>query len=277
MRQYFIASGILLILPIINFAVAAPMQVQEKRQPPVDMERMPEDTMTTLGKRGDDMHAVNKMLLVFKKHRSKSKSSSSVPAGGWTDLKRPLSPIPEGPEEGSPLSSSDHEPSNPESSTGSGYEVMEGGAPPRASSPALSTMSDAVPKLAGEHGLPNPEPGHLLTWMDAPPLNPVSSTWSHPDHMDEGLMGAHASRPNLGLSDPKPSTSDPRPSTEFDSDHEMLYTAPSSSVSSTNSDRRSKDADTLLGNLQVATNALKGNAKESRRISGTARDVLNAA
>jgi hypothetical protein len=36
-------------------------------------------------------------------------------------------------------------------------------------------------------------------------------------------------------------------------------------------------ADSRLDNLQAISDALKGNAKESRRMSGTARDVLNAA
>jgi len=60
-------------------------------------------------------------------------------------------------------------------------------------------------------------------------------------------------------------------------DHEMVDVPPSSPVSSTNPDRRSMGADSRLENLQAVSDALKGNAKESRRISGTARDVLSAA
>lgn len=232
-----------------------------------------------LGKRGDELDAWD-TFLVLENYFSKSESISapSAPKDGWTNVGQPLQPIPEGPEEWSPMSSPGHESSNPESLTGSGYELMEGDAPPRASSLAWSTMSDAVPELAGEHAPPNPglstESGHLLTGVDAPLSTSVFPTWFHPDHADYGLMGTHASRPNLGPSDPRPSTksdsdhrlvveeppSIPALPKEFDtdhesegvhppprlsnseSDHEILYTAPSSSVSSINSGRRSKGA-----------------------------------
>jgi len=51
MRGYNIVSGILLVLPIINFAVAAPALLPEKRQAGVDMAHIPEDAVTMLGKR----------------------------------------------------------------------------------------------------------------------------------------------------------------------------------------------------------------------------------
>jgi hypothetical protein len=54
MRRYDIVSGILLILFIINFALAAPVLVQEKRQVVVDAAHIPKDVVTVLGKRGDD-------------------------------------------------------------------------------------------------------------------------------------------------------------------------------------------------------------------------------
>jgi hypothetical protein len=54
MRLYYIVSGTLLILSIIDFAVTAPVLVQEKIQARVDVVHMPGDAMTMLGKRGDD-------------------------------------------------------------------------------------------------------------------------------------------------------------------------------------------------------------------------------
>jgi hypothetical protein len=55
MRRYDVVSGILLILSIIDFAefaLAAPVLVQEKRQACVDMVHKPKDVITVLGKRG---------------------------------------------------------------------------------------------------------------------------------------------------------------------------------------------------------------------------------
>jgi hypothetical protein len=55
MRQYYIASGILLlILPIIDFAVAAPVLVHEKGQVDVDVLQSREEATNMLGKRGDE-------------------------------------------------------------------------------------------------------------------------------------------------------------------------------------------------------------------------------
>ena len=51
MRRYSIVSGILLVLPIIDFAAAAPALVVEKRQAGVDVALIPEDAVTVLGKR----------------------------------------------------------------------------------------------------------------------------------------------------------------------------------------------------------------------------------
>jgi hypothetical protein len=56
-----------------------------------------------------------------------------------------------------------------------------------------------------------------------------------------------------------------------------MVDVPSSRVSLKNPDRRSMSVDSRLKNLQTVSDALKGNAKESRRIFGTARDVLDAA
>jgi hypothetical protein len=55
MRLYYIVSGILLILPIINLVVTAPVLVQEKLQARVDVVHMPKDAGTKLGKRGGEL------------------------------------------------------------------------------------------------------------------------------------------------------------------------------------------------------------------------------
>ena len=54
MRRYDIVSGILIILSIIDFALAAPVLAQEKRQAGVDALHIPRDVITVSGKRGDE-------------------------------------------------------------------------------------------------------------------------------------------------------------------------------------------------------------------------------
>ena len=51
MRRYDIVSGILLILSILDFTLAAPIFVQEKRQAGVDVVHLPREVKTMLGKR----------------------------------------------------------------------------------------------------------------------------------------------------------------------------------------------------------------------------------
>jgi hypothetical protein len=52
MRRYDIVSRIILILSIIDFALAAPVLVQEKHQARVDVVHIPRDMITVLEKRG---------------------------------------------------------------------------------------------------------------------------------------------------------------------------------------------------------------------------------
>ena len=54
MRRHYIVSGIFLILSIIDFALAAPVLVQEKRQASVDVVHIPKDLITVLWERGED-------------------------------------------------------------------------------------------------------------------------------------------------------------------------------------------------------------------------------
>jgi hypothetical protein len=271
MRRYYIVSGILLILPIIDFALAAPVLVQEKRQAGVDVAHISEDSIIMLGKRGGEFDEWLEHLNQFENQFAKPKessaarpSSSSPPSGpdhGQMDVQQPLPAS--NPEGWSPVSSPDH----------------------------------ALP-IPG----PSTESYHELTGAHAPLSSPVLSTWFHPDH---GYMGPHAPQPNLGPdSDHRLVVEEPpsRPGspTGFDADHDYqvvhppspppppgsasatesdyeMVDVPSSRVSLKNPDRRSMSVDSRLKNLQTVSNALNGKAKESRRISGTARDVLNAA
>lgn len=211
MRLYHTASGILLFLLIIDFAVAIPVPLQEKHHLPVDMAQVLEDTTTTLGKRGDP---INKLVVVLEDHFSDPGSS----------VARPSSSSPLGPER--ELMDVDQPETPPKMSSpeslDSEYELMsveKNGV--GALSPAWSMMSDTDPELVGAHALTNPGPStesnHILTDMGAPLSITMYPTWFHPDH---GLMEAHAPQPNLGPNS--------RPSTEADSDHRLVAEEPPS-------------------------------------------------
>jgi hypothetical protein len=119
-------------------------------------------------------------------------------------------------------------------------------------------------------GLSNPGPlttefdfDHRLI-VEEPPSRPASPTEFD---ADQEYQVVHPPAPSPGSASPtKP-------------DYEMVDVPPSSSVSSTNPERQSMGAGShsQLENLQAVSDALKGNAKESRHISGTARDVLDVA
>jgi hypothetical protein len=53
-RRYNIVSGILLILPIIDYALAAHVLVQKERQAYVDVVHIPKDVIAVLEKRGSE-------------------------------------------------------------------------------------------------------------------------------------------------------------------------------------------------------------------------------
>lgn len=97
MRGYFTVSGILLILLIIDFAVAAPAPVQQKRRAGIDVSvvRLPEDpdALTMLEKRGDDWSDLWVDYL-----RSDVKLSKVTKPKSSTSVTRP--PPPSGPARG---------------------------------------------------------------------------------------------------------------------------------------------------------------------------------
>jgi len=144
MRPYYIVTGILLILPIIDFAVAAPVSVQEKPQLGVDAVHIPEDAIIML-KRGDEWKLWLDILRydLAKAKGAKPESSSSPPSGpahGSTGVEQPAPPSV--PKEPSPVSSPDHAPPSPGSS---GYVPMDLEATPGPSRSGLfasSTVSE---------------------------------------------------------------------------------------------------------------------------------------
>jgi hypothetical protein len=143
MRLYSMVSGILLILPIIDFAVAAPVRLQEKRQAGADVVHIPEDATTMLGKRGEDG--------VLFKLFSDPKNFADLKA---SEVSRPPSWSPPGP---SRLGSTPDPLRQPWSPPG---PSRLGSSPLRVSPsrPASSTMSSGNRQdgLMGEQALPNP-------------------------------------------------------------------------------------------------------------------------
>ena len=268
----------LLILPIINFAVAAPVLEGKKSQAGVDAAHIPAINM--LGKR---VSKVDEMLdALFGQPESPPESPPpSKPADGWSILNRPLSPIPEEP---SP------EP-NQASPTANTDLLME------SPSPLTPSSTDSFTEDGGwwdedENGIMYFGQGHDLTAMHAPPPN----TNPRPSDEPEFNWGYWSDLVNQPLPKrPKPASSD-----EFGQAQEYQPKSGPSSTGPSNptlpiepvvdppppnlvspeeldaelqSDHQSLSTDSQPVDPQAALTALKGKAKVLRRVPGTARDV----
>ena len=94
MRCHNIVSGILLVLSIIDFALAAPVLVQEKRQAHVDEMHIPKNVMTVLGKRAGEVEkvveffktALGKLFDSSGSHASSDASSAPAYENGLSDF-----------------------------------------------------------------------------------------------------------------------------------------------------------------------------------------------
>ena len=91
MRRYNIVSGILLFLSIIDFALAAPVSMQEKRQEHVDVVHMPKDVITVLEERWEeDLEKLGEEYLkTGGKPVDSSSSTASGPDHGSTNVVQP--------------------------------------------------------------------------------------------------------------------------------------------------------------------------------------------
>jgi hypothetical protein len=146
MRLYYIASGILLLLPIIDFAVAAPVLVQEERRGDipgltgVGMLRIPEEAENPLW--DSEWHTLidveedpllNMEDLIINPGGPRARPSSSPPLMGTVKQ-----PPPSTPEEPSTVPSPGHVPPSSGSLTESEDKLDP---PPGPSGPAKLTMS----------------------------------------------------------------------------------------------------------------------------------------
>jgi hypothetical protein len=193
MRRYDILSGILLTLPIIGFALAAPVQVQEKRQSCVDVVHLPRDAITVLEKRANEDEDFEKFVSLvdgyiktwketFGTSNRHASSSSALP----------------GPEDG-PTNVVQAPVPNPASPSANLNPLIKPSSPLTTASPALSPLEgydwlhepdhhDAIHRLLNAptspgHGLehklssapPGPDDGSMNA-VQAPVPNPTSST-----------------------------------------------------------------------------------------------------
>jgi len=234
MRRYDIVSGILLILQlrIINFALAAPVLVREKRHACVDVVHIPKDVITVLGKRGDD--EIEKLAEEYFKKWGKPVESSDAHASS--------SSAPPGPDHGPTNVVQSPTPNlNPAPSTANPDPLIE----PSGPSPATASLQgswedhfnfnavwDDVSSNKGDDeflwpvypGTPSWSPTsaeygsdhqlNQLTEAHAPQSNPNKRPWTDPDHE---LTWPNALQPNpmkRPLTDPDP---------DFDWNYWMAY------------------------------------------------------
>ncbi len=270
MRRCDVVSQIFIILSIINFALAAPVLVQEKCQACLDVVYNHEDATTVLGKRMDE---IEEIWRVIDNYFPKPESSVSAPLKldhGATNVVDgpPPNPATPTPDHGA-TNVVDGSPPNPAMSTESDRESMGVHAP--SSSPVLESWFNPHDESMGAHA-PRPNPGpstefgsnDRLVVSEPPSPTRGSPTGFGSDHEYEMVQ---------------PPSSGQLSRTELNMDHEYeMVPPPPGAVSPTVSEHapRSMSAESQLKNVQTVGDAEKGKAKDSR-FSGTSRDVVNAA
>jgi len=213
MRWYNIASGTLLILSIVDSALAAPVLVQEKRQARVDVVHIPETTV--LGKRG-----VNPLNLLWE---SWDKYAPKLWAGGKPG--EPSLPVTH-----APSSSAPSEPNY--GLTDVAVDVHTPQPNPNLPRPASPGQVHEIQEVHGIQGAHDEQMNPKSSTGDSPPQKSASwipsivrkpwakmKTWAN-RWLD--LMNPSKTKPsNPNPSDPRPSfprPSDPRPSFPSPSD-----------------------------------------------------------
>jgi hypothetical protein len=318
MRRYDIVSGIFLILSIIDFALAAPVLAQKKRQESADVVLVPpKDVRTVLGKRWEE--DLEKLGEEYFKTGGKPvessttlASSSSAPSGPDYRSTNVVQPPAQNPASSTANPDPLTEPSSCSPSkqglsargncmgTTWGYVVsaftddygvshLHGGL----HDPLLYHPKASVKPPGDGLGLtamtgaplihPSADPGfdwnHWLNAKDPPPQGPLSPNEFGQAHV---YQVDPLNPPSTSGYAPGPSPTEPK--------HEM-ETPPSSNLGSPKEPdkevvpgppispdlgHQSLSANSPPPDLPAAIYAAKGKAKESRRISGTARDVRNA-
>jgi hypothetical protein len=279
MRWYDIASGILLFLPTVDFALAAPVLVQEKqRQARVDVVHIPKDVITVFGKRtGDGMYdeidrIIEKYFADFEipsgEHSATSSSQPGPDRSG--DAQNPGS-LGEEPTSSAESSTTPLPPkgglSIPIPEKDSNVNLAEKG-----------STSNAILDDAASYN------GHdAWNWLQHSPMSP-GIDWDRKLFFLDAHPPPQPNRPRPTIdSEGNPSfdwnywmkgedTPPPRPASATEPGHEVV--APPS----TDPENQWLSTDSPPEGLQaIIYAAAKGKAKDSRHISGTARDVGNLA
>ena len=120
MRLYNIASGTLLLLPIINFALAAP--VPENSGAGVDVVQIPRDVINALGKRVGEEDIVKMGAEIFDSSGKSAESSSAHASGSSSSAQpetghMPTNDAQPGPPPPPPHPNPEHGPPNPGSTS----------------------------------------------------------------------------------------------------------------------------------------------------------------
>jgi hypothetical protein len=243
MRRYNIVSRIILILTVITFALAAPALVQDKRQACVDGVHLPKDVITVLGKRTleEDLN----VLWDGWWHYGNVLGEPALPPNVHVPPHSPADTI-----LGSTESDDDSQPESPES----GHS--------RSSSTSVTSLANSdreSAELDDDAPPKSSESGH------SPPTSLEWSTESEDWNTAPSSLGS-----STGSEGWYTAPTSPGSSTESDSDSDRWSTisnAPSAESQSEN--LKTADSDLIQ---------LKGKAKVSRRISGTASgvDTMNA-
>ena len=204
MRRYDIVLGILLILSVFDFALAAPVLVQEKRQVVVDVMQIPKDMITVFGKRaGEELDQLEKLAEEYLETSKEPVESSDAHASSSSAL-----PVP-GPDHGSMNDVQVPEP-NPASSTTANDAnpgaLMELSNP--SSTDGLWHDDSAYDADADIPGPMHESDDEVLGPMRNPPLTNYGSGY--------GLTGVHGSQPNPNSRLPDSSTNWDNSDTNWD-------------------------------------------------------------
>ena len=280
MRRYDIISGILLILSTIDFALPAPLSVQEKRQERVDVVHIPKDVITVLGKHWDE--ELEKLGEEYLKTGGKPVDSSDS-TFSWSSA-------PPGPDHGSTNVVQLPTP-NPASSTANPDPLMELSSYSSSTSPrqglwargnyfgmlnelwsyirdGLRSHYGSDNELTWAHPHPSADPDFdWNSWMNAedppprpPPLEEVGQASGYapspPEHEPEHEVVTNSPSPSLGSPKNPEDGVVPMPPPSLDPELHL--------------DPQPLSADSQPVDLQAAIYAAKGKAKVLRRVSSTA-------
>ena len=285
MRRYDIVTGILLILSIIDFALAAPVSVQEKGQARVDVGKRWDEELEKLWRNRDDSDLAKQVIDYFKNFNSDT--ASSVPDHGHGSMNEALSPV-----------------QNPASSTANWDLLRMSGSPSSVpihgstnsvppTAPDLASSSDSSSGSSTTEDMQDPwwdqsinkAPGDDTGTLpykgddELPAHTSTSSGYTSDSELAQAEKHMYAPQPSY---DSWPSSTDSSPDLDFDYDYRMGSADPSTNelgqAHEDQVDHQSLSADSQAEDVQAAARyAAKGKAKVSRHISGTASDVGNAA